>query len=92
MIKRAPLLVNDVDAWAARARVEQQVVSGEPAKSVLFAPMLVGDDVRGHISLQNIDRTDAFTEADVRLLTTLASQPAASPSRTPGCSTRRSGC
>ena len=35
--------------------------------------MLVGDDVRGYVSLQNVDRTDAFTEADQRLLGTLAS-------------------
>ena len=32
----APLLVNDVDAWEREHKVEQRVVSGEPAKSVLF--------------------------------------------------------
>ncbi len=69
----APLLVNDVDAWEREHRVEQRVVSGEPAKSVLFVPMLVGDDVRGYVSLQNVDRTDVFTEADQRLLGTLTS-------------------
>jgi PAS domain S-box-containing protein len=49
-----------------------KVVQGEPALSVLFAPLLSGDEVRGRISLQNLDRTNAFTENDVRLLTTLA--------------------
>jgi GAF domain-containing protein len=35
-------------------------------------PMLVGDTVEGMISLQNIDRENAFSEADVHLLQTLA--------------------
>ena len=48
------------------------VVQGEPAMSVLFVPLISGDEVRGRISLQNLDRTNAFTESDVRLLTTLA--------------------
>ena len=33
--------------------------------------MIVGDVVRGSVSLQNIDRENAFTESDLRLLTTL---------------------
>jgi signal transduction histidine kinase/DNA-binding response OmpR family regulator len=70
---RAPLLVPDVDRWTLERGIEQLVVSGEPSKSVLFAPLVVGTEVRGHISLQNIDRTDAFGESDLRLLTTLAS-------------------
>ena len=40
--------------------------------SMLFVPLVSGDEVRGRISLQNLDRTNAFTESDVRLLTTLA--------------------
>src|ERR1700749_3588159 len=39
---------------------------------MLVAPLTSGDEVRGRISLQNLDRTNAFTENDVRLLTTLA--------------------
>jgi PAS domain S-box-containing protein len=69
---RAPILVNDVPA-AERERGEAfPVVQGEPALSVLVAPMISGDEIRGRISLQNLDRTNAFTESDVRLLTTLA--------------------
>ena len=45
---------------------------GSRALSVLFAPLVSGDEVRGRISLQNLDRTNAFSENDVRLLTTLA--------------------
>jgi signal transduction histidine kinase/CheY-like chemotaxis protein len=35
--------------------------------------MIVGDQVRGSISLQNVERENAFDEDDVRLLSTLAS-------------------
>ena len=48
------------------------VAQGEPAKSIVLAPMMVGNEVHGVISLQNVDRDHAFTESDVRLLTTLA--------------------
>src|SRR5258706_10618534 len=46
--------------------------SGEPAQSAVWVPLLVGDETRGIISLQNIDHEDAFTDSDVELLTTLA--------------------
>ena len=36
-------------------------------------PLLAAGEVRGAISLQNLDRENAFGEADVRLLTTVAS-------------------
>ncbi|HET9083886.1 MAG TPA: GAF domain-containing protein [Candidatus Limnocylindrales bacterium] len=48
------------------------VAQGEPAKSIVLAPMMVGNEVHGVISLQNVDRDHAFTDSDVRLLTTLA--------------------
>ena len=48
------------------------VLQGEPAKSVVYAPLVVGDEARGVISLQNLDRENAFSDGDVRLLTTLA--------------------
>ena len=38
-----------------------------------MVPLITGGEVTGIISLQNIDRTKAFSESDVRLLTTLAS-------------------
>ncbi|MFX5610934.1 GAF domain-containing protein, partial [Acinetobacter baumannii] len=41
-------------------------------KSNLFVPLLANDQAFGYVSLQNIDRFDAFTEADVRLLETIA--------------------
>jgi GAF domain-containing protein/CheY-like chemotaxis protein len=67
----APLRIPDVDAWA-KVRGVKRTQHGDPSKSVLFAPLLVGTAVRGHISLQNLDRTDAYSESDERVLTTLA--------------------
>jgi len=69
---KAPLLIADVDAWFAERGERQQVIQGEPALSMLAVPLGAGDDIRGRISLQNLDRTNAFDEADLRLLTTLA--------------------
>ncbi len=41
-------------------------------KSAVWVPLLVEKTITGYISLQNVDRENAFTESDVRLLTTLA--------------------
>jgi GAF domain-containing protein len=49
------------------------VAAGQPAKSYLGVPLLINNEVRGVISLQNIDHENAFSESDVRLLQTLAS-------------------
>jgi GAF domain-containing protein/CheY-like chemotaxis protein len=67
-----PVLLNDIEAWDEERGVLTPTVQGEPAKSVLMAPMLSGGELRGRISLQNLDKTNAFSETDVRLLTTLA--------------------
>jgi signal transduction histidine kinase/DNA-binding response OmpR family regulator/putative methionine-R-sulfoxide reductase with GAF domain len=68
---RVPEIINDIPAWE-REHGEMPVVQGEPSQSLVRVPMIVGGEVRGSISLQNLDRTHAFSEADVRLLTTLA--------------------
>lgn len=47
------------------------VVKGLPPKSAIFIPMLVGDVVVGSVSIQNVEKEDAFSESDVRLITTL---------------------
>ena len=47
------------------------VSKGLPPKSAVFVPMIVGDVVRGSVSLQNVDKENAFSESDLRLLTTL---------------------
>ncbi len=75
MNTREPLLINEratermlSSCWAVR----QPMGSGEPAMSVLFVPLIVGGEATGRISLQNLDHEHAFSEADVRLLTTIA--------------------
>ena len=70
--KREPLLIRDFDAWLQEQSLPA-VVQGERPKSALFVPLMGGGNVRGRISLQNLDRTDAFSERDMRLLSTLAS-------------------
>jgi GAF domain-containing protein/CheY-like chemotaxis protein len=47
--------------------------AGELPLSVLIVPLRTGDHINTSISLQNTSRENAFTEADVRLLETLAS-------------------
>ena len=69
---REPLLINE-DAYRRSITAGQAAaIQGEPARSILFAPLVVGDEARGVISLQNLDREHAFADRDVRLLTTLA--------------------
>jgi signal transduction histidine kinase/DNA-binding response OmpR family regulator len=58
---------------ARMAELGQEMdLGGEVPKSGIWAPLVVGDETRGVISLQNIDHEDAFSESDVELLTTLA--------------------
>ena len=45
---------------------------GEPVRSAVFVPLVVGGRATGVISLQNLDREHAFAETDERLLLTLA--------------------
>ena len=46
---------------------------GKAAKSGIWVPLIVGDEARGVISIQNVDREHAFSDTDFRLLVTLAS-------------------
>src|SRR5687767_1306412 len=67
-----PWLINQGYLEVAAEIGEETVLEGEEPKSLLFAPMIVGDNVTGIISLQNLDRENAFGESDVRLLSTIA--------------------
>jgi GAF domain-containing protein/DNA-binding response OmpR family regulator len=49
-----------------------EAIQGEPARSMVVVPLVVGTKATGVITLQNLDREHAFSEGDVRLLTTLA--------------------
>jgi signal transduction histidine kinase/DNA-binding response OmpR family regulator len=69
---RQPLLITrDLRARGQELGQPHQLV-GEPAQSAIFAPLMVGDEILGVISLQNLDRERAFDERDVSLLTTIA--------------------
>jgi signal transduction histidine kinase/CheY-like chemotaxis protein len=72
METRKPIVVNR-DMVASMSELGQDLsLPGEVPQSALWAPLVVGDETRGVISLQNIDREDAFSQSDVELLTTLA--------------------
>jgi sigma-B regulation protein RsbU (phosphoserine phosphatase) len=69
---RQPVLVGTEVAEEA-ARLGQPTLPGTiTPKTWLGVPMLVGDQVTGILSLQNIEQENAFDDSDVRLLQTLA--------------------
>ena len=72
MEAREPLLIDETTPEVAERYGNPYVLSGEPVKSALFVPLVVGGRATGVVSLQNVDRTHAFGEDDQRLLTTLA--------------------
>jgi PAS domain S-box-containing protein len=72
METREPLLVVENVIAESRRYGNPDVISGEPSRSVLFVPLVTGGKATGVISLQNVDREHAFTDADLRLLTTIA--------------------
>jgi GAF domain-containing protein/anti-sigma regulatory factor (Ser/Thr protein kinase) len=72
LIKNKKLILINEDFEKASKKFGMKVLEGtEMPKSLLFVPLIVGNVVKGYISLQNIDRENAFNESDIRLLTTL---------------------
>ncbi|HEY6569531.1 MAG TPA: GAF domain-containing protein, partial [Candidatus Limnocylindrales bacterium] len=69
---REPLLMNERVAERAVELGQPGVLQGEEPKSTMWAPLLVGGEATGVVSVQNLDREQAFSESDVRVLTTLA--------------------
>ena len=65
------LIINRDYVETAKKYGGSGVTKGQPPKSAVFAPMIVGDEVKGSVSLQNVDIENAFSESDIRLLTTL---------------------
>jgi signal transduction histidine kinase/CheY-like chemotaxis protein len=68
---RAPLLINENFEELAK-QANNPLITGNWPKSALFVPLKVGDKVIGVISIQDIDKENAFKEADVTLLQTLS--------------------
>jgi GAF domain-containing protein/CheY-like chemotaxis protein len=66
-----PILINENYVETAKKYGGTGVSMGMPPKSAVFVPMIVGDEVRGSVSLQNVDKENAFKESDLKLLTTL---------------------
>ena len=69
---REPLLINERVHERTVELGQPGVLQGEEPKSTLWAPLLVGGEATGVVSVQNLDREHAFSESDVRVLTTLA--------------------
>ncbi len=69
--KKEPLLIKEDYIKTAEKYGDKGVTKGQPPKSAVFVPMIVGNNVLGSVSLQNIDRENAYSETDVQLLTTL---------------------
>src|SRR5204863_2938503 len=72
METREPLMIAESSPEVAERFGNPLVLTGEPIKSALFVPLVVGGRATGVISLRNVDRKHAFGDADQRLLTTLA--------------------
>jgi PAS domain S-box-containing protein len=68
---REPLLINRDFAEVA-VQHGNPILTGQCPKSALFVPLLVEDRVTYIISIQNLERENAFKESDVRVLQTLA--------------------
>ena len=73
----APIVVNR-DMARRSTEVGSQIVAGENPKSAMFVPLLVAGQARGVVTLQNLDREDAFSDSDLKLLQTLAASLAVS--------------
>jgi transcriptional regulator with GAF, ATPase, and Fis domain len=68
---RKPILINENYLEMAKKYGGSGVSMGKPPKSAVFVPMIVGDVVKGSVSLQNVEIENAFSESDLRLLTTI---------------------
>jgi signal transduction histidine kinase len=70
---KQPLLFNTNVAEEA-ARLNQPIIPGTGTpRSWLGVPILLGDQVTGILSVQNLDEENAFGDSDIRLLQTFAS-------------------
>ena len=69
---RKPFMIQAEEIFRVVSGGKMRVVPGtELPKSWLGVPMLVGNTVWGVVSLQNLDREDAFSKSDIDLLMTL---------------------
>ena len=69
---RKKIFINQNFEEAYRQFGMRVLPGSEFPKSALYVPLLIGEKVNGYVSLQNVDKENAFSESDVRLLETLA--------------------
>ncbi len=73
LVRTRQAVLIDENTAERMAELGMAVLPGtEPPQSMLFVPLIAGNQVTGSVSLQNLDREHAFSDSDVRLLTTLA--------------------
>jgi len=69
---KKPVMINQAEINALLDAKKMKVVPGTVVpKTWLGVPLLVGDEARGIVSLQNLDIENAFSTSDINLLTTL---------------------
>src|SRR5207247_6274856 len=67
---RQPIVLNDAADY--RALPGSPVPGTDESKSMIAVPIITGDRVLGSVTIENYERENAFGEAEVRLLTTIA--------------------
>jgi len=70
--KKTLVINRDADARIAEFEMAS-VANTERFKSAIFVPLIADGEVKGFISLQNIEKENAFSDSDISLLSTLAS-------------------
>jgi serine phosphatase RsbU (regulator of sigma subunit) len=69
---KEPVMINEKEILDLLEAQKMKVVPGtEVPKTWLGVPLLVGNQARGIVSLQNLDFENAFSRTDIDLLTTL---------------------
>ncbi|MRR30820.1 GAF domain-containing protein, partial [bacterium] len=67
-----PYMINQDEIIEVLGLGKMKVIPGtEVPKTWLGVPMVVGDQVKGIVSLQNLDKENAFSKSDIELLATL---------------------
>src|SRR6202043_4247440 len=73
---RQPLVLNRAEALALGVKA---LPGTDQSQSVAYVPIVGSDRVLGLIVLENYEREDAFGEAEVRLLSTVAASMGVAP-------------
>ncbi len=87
-----PIIINENYLETAKKFGGSGVSMGQPPKSAVFVPMIVGDVVRGSVSLQNVDKENAFSESELSLLDHTHQQHGSGAWKMPGSLMKPPGC